>query len=429
MLALASACGGGGDGGTEADPTASPTGTSTATATEATTSPTAATPSPTPQPLHPVVREMIDNVAEGRGLAAPEQLAADVISRDELPAVLEGALTDLDRRSFEQTTLLYRLLGYLEPDEDYYDIYMSFARLAVIGLYDPLNDHLYVVTDDGRAFDDLNGLERETLAHEVVHALQDYHFALDKTFEETVDDLDRNLAFISVVEGDAVVHETLAEGKQGRAIVPAGRLFALADLSQLGGISAPIERELRFPYTTGAQWVSALKARDGTATIDELLGNPPSGTAVVLHPERGVRWEPERPSLPGFLPLLGDGWARDSGGTFGEFHWMNLLQTRLPGLVSAQAAATWRGDSYSVYRHGDDGAAIFRGVAGPELHAAMADLLEQEGDNVEETNGVLSAELPDGRYAGLAATPDGFLLVIATDQDVASRLMQGARNG
>ena len=55
--------------------------------------------------------------------------------------------------------------------------------------------------------------ERETLVHEIIHALQDHHFDLNATYEELGSylnierrDLDARLAFDAVVEGDATVH-------------------------------------------------------------------------------------------------------------------------------------------------------------------------------------------------------------------------------
>lgn len=426
LALLATSCGG---GYKEARPTASASTAPAVTNGSPTTPPQTATATSTTPPvsdLPPIVRDMLERVAAGRNLVAPPVLAADVISRAQLPAILEAAFTEADRRWFAETTTLYRLLGYLGPGDDYYDIYMTFARQAVIGLYDPLSDHLYVVTDDGRGWDELNAAERETLAHEVVHAIQDYHFALDRTFEATLEDRDRNLAFIAVVEGDAVVHESLAGERRG--LLPAGRLYALADFSQAGGIPAAIERELRFPYTEGADWVMGLKERDGTATIDELLRDPPQTTAVVLHPERGVRWEPERPGLADLSAAAGGGWERESGGSFGPFHWRNLLQTRLPGLAAAQAASAWLGDRYAVYRKGDESVVVFRVNAGEALLRQVNAMLIESGD-ASEGGGVLRAALSGGRYAFTTAVEGGFILVIGSDEETADAAFGALRGG
>ncbi|MCA9565414.1 MAG: hypothetical protein KC561_18075, partial [Myxococcales bacterium] len=267
---------------------------STATAPVSATAVATETQAAPPEPLPAAVQDVLNTVAAARNLAAPPALRAKVVTQNEVAGILREALTEEDRRWFAQTTTLYRLLGYLDADETYLEIYEGFASGAVIGLYDPVVDTLYVVTRGGRGFDELSPGELETLAHELVHALQDYHFPLDVTAKATQDDLDQNLAWLAAVEGDAVAHEGAATR---RGLLPAGRLYALGDFLRPSALAtpAPIERELRFPYTTGANWIAGVKAEGGTTAIDALIADPPASTAVVLHPERGAGWEPERP--------------------------------------------------------------------------------------------------------------------------------------
>jgi hypothetical protein len=198
-------------------------------------------------------------------------------------------------------------------------------------------------------------------------------------------------------------------------MVPGGRLMALADLSRQSGVPAAIERELRFPYTTGARWIADVKDREGLDTINSMLADPPATTAVILHPERGVRWEPDRPALDEIADELGSGWERQSGGSFGEFQWMNLMQTELPGLDSATSAAAWRGDRYAIYVNGESAVATFVANAGPGLFAGLTRWLNEAADT-EEIPGGLRAEFSDGRTASLTATKDGLRLVLATDE-------------
>ena len=413
LCALLAACGGSGyrePGATE--PPASPSEQSS--------------PGASPAPMPAVVTEMLANVSAGRALSAPGYLATEVISREELPALLESTMTDDDRRWFAETTTLYRLLGYLGPDEDYETLYMQFAAEAVIGFYVSTTDRLYVVTEDGRGFDNLSDNERETLAHELMHALQDYHFDLEAAFKALADNRDQNLAYTAVVEGDATVHEVLADGRRGMLLGPG--YAALADVSLAQEIPAAIERELRFPYTTGADWVASLKATGGTAAIDELLREPPLTTAVVLHPERGPRWQPDAVTLPDISPALGSDWSRESGGTFGEFHWMNLLQTRLRGLEASESAAEWTGDSYAVYVGNAGSAVAFSVRSGDGLVNSVSDWLSANGD--ASTNaGVLQAAFQDGRAARLSEVPGGFVLVIGSSDEVAAKVFNILEGG
>ncbi|MGE0570816.1 MAG: hypothetical protein AB7H85_17565 [Dehalococcoidia bacterium] len=410
------------DAGGGSSPSETPTNVGQTTTATATSVPGTATGAAAPaEPLPAAVQEVLDTVAAVRNLTAPPALKAVVVTQEEVAGILRDALTDDDRRWFAETTTLYRLLGYLDADESYLEIYEGFASGAVIGLYDPVEDTLYVVTRGGRGFDELSAGELETLAHELVHALQDYHFPLDVTAKETQDDLDRNLAWIAAVEGDAVTHEGAATR---RGMLPAGRLYALGDFLRPSALAtpAPIERELRFPYTTGANWIAGVKAEGGTAAIDALLADPPASTAVVLHPERGADWQPERPQTRDLTAALGSSWTRESGGSFGEFHWGNFLQTRLRGLEAAAAAATWKGDRYDIYVRGNDSAAVFSVNAGPGLAAGLRTMLQQESEASGEMDGELSATLRDGRHFILTPTANGFTLVVGSTKEVADEV-------
>jgi hypothetical protein len=203
-------------------------------------------------------------------------------------------------------------------------------------------------------------------------------------------------------------------------------LVALADFSRAQSIPAPIERELRFPYTTGAEWIAGIKATGGTTAIDELLREPPSSTAVILHPDRGVDWQPEQLTLPRLDSAMGQDVTRESGGTLGEFHWQNLLRIQLPGLPSAQAAAGWLGDRYDVYIDGEDSVAVFSVRDGGGLAEALQEWLEQAGDSSVEGN-LTSALDPNGRAFRLLLGPDGFLFVIGSDARMADRALDALR--
>jgi hypothetical protein len=85
-------------------------------------------------------------------------------------------------------------------------------------------------------------------------------------------------------------------------------------------------------------------------------------TAQILHPllyARDVR--PERVRLR-MGPVLGRGWQRVAGGTFGEFDTGQLLRLGTSTGRAAQTAAVWRGGRYELWR---TGALPGRGCAAP----------------------------------------------------------------
>ncbi|GAB4332288.1 MAG: hypothetical protein Kow0010_18090 [Dehalococcoidia bacterium] len=340
------------------------------TLTVTTPAPANATPTPgapanataTPQPLPPALQQMLEDVAGLRQLPSPPALDAYVIHRSELTATLEDLITDEDMAWFHNTTTLYRLLGHFRDDQDYYSIYQSFGTQAILGFYAPDRDALWVVTDGdpSRGFDGLTTAELETLAHELLHAIQDYNFDLDGVYRAIADNLDRDLAWTAIVEGDAVVHESLYSQRYlARSF--GGRLFLLAHVPAAQDVPPSIIRELYMPYTTGADAVQRFVSSAGLEAVDRLLADPPGGTTLILHPTLlGTGWHTENVTLPDIASALGQGWSRESGGSLGEFHLQNYLRLELSSNQAISAADGWAGDRYDVYVHDGDSVALFR---------------------------------------------------------------------
>ncbi|MFN8506661.1 MAG: hypothetical protein U0547_03745 [Dehalococcoidia bacterium] len=316
------------------------------------------------QPLPPDFEAVLQQVATVRELPAPGNLKVGFVTRAQVVALMESLTTEDDRRWFATTTTLYRLLGHLGQDQDYESVYNSFGSLAVLGLYSPLDKTLWVVSDEpGPAFGKLPAQEKETLAHELVHAVQDANFDVVKLFQSVSGDLDAGSAWTALAEGDAQTHQQRWSDKYLAVPIGAGAgramLFASADSMQ--SVPAAIARELLFPYTAGADWVADLRARTGTAGLNALFRSLPRNTSYVLHPELMTsEWKAAQVSLPDLAAVLGKGFTRESGGTFGEFQVRNWLQSRLRALDAANAAAGWDGDHYDVYVNGGESVAVFR---------------------------------------------------------------------
>ena len=363
-------------------------------------------------PPSPVIAEILRQVANLRGLPAPTTLKVAAVARGDVPALLDQALTESDRQWFGRTTTLYRLLGFLRPDEDYLSIYRAFAGTAVIGLYEPATKTLYVVTGDGSGIEDLSAEEKETVAHELTHALQDAAFDLGQLSSRVQDNLDQNLAFTALVEGDAVTNEQLWARRSSAA--GGGALLFGRPAPFVSGVSAAIERELRFPYTAGVEWVSGVRAAGGTAAVDALLRDPPAGTSVVLHPELAAKGRrPEAVVLPPLEQGLGPGWRRESEGTLGEFVLRNFLQQSIRALDAVNAAAGWSGDHYAVYSSSTESLAVARLRFGSTAErdrfaSSLGDWLSANGgkDSGEATT------LGDGRQVAQVAAGSADLIVV-----------------
>ena len=400
-----------------------------------TTTTTPATTSPIDDPgrLPANLQEILEQVAQIRGLSFPPELNALVIERGDLAPLLDSLYTPEDLEWFADTTTLYRLLGHFRADQDFLSIFQSFGVQAVLGLYAPDRDTLWVVVEDeDEGFGDLNELEESTLVHEFVHAIQDFHFNLDEVYLTVFEDLDRNLAWAAVIEGDAVTHERrykdeyVALRRAGVTVLLAsGAFFQTTDIPQ------SIIRELYFPYTTGANSVASMVDRGDTGLVNELLANPPLGTSVVMHPELlASGWRPRNVTLPDLADALGDGWVRESGGALGEFNLQNYLSLTIRSDVAAEAAKGWFGDHYDVYASDEGSLAVFR-VAfesveeANEMRAALEDVLKVVRAEITDHGAYRLASLPSGRgYAIFASPAEEVLFAIASTPELAGRIAE-----
>jgi hypothetical protein len=375
------------------------------------------------QPLPAEYRSLLESVAAARSLPAPADLRLGVLNRSQVPALLDALLTQEDRAEFGRTTRLYRLLGYLGPDDDYGEIFLRFAAHAFAAVYDHPRRTIWLVAPDGVSTEAPEAVDRATLIHEMVHALQFSALDVAATAASLGGSPDPDLAFSAVLEGDATSLTT--ELNDGAGPAAAGQLGAAP-----AGIPAPIERTLRFPYEVGADFVRAARAAGGNAAVDSLLRTPPPFTAVLLHRTETVVRAPVQPTLPDNPHGLPGEWKRTSGGTLGEFELRNFLLQRLRGLDASTAAATWSGDTFAVYESGSTAVlAVHIVTTGPQRSALLADAFarwsEAAGATVTTSGSYAIADAGDGRWLAWAAAGNDILLTIATDRDTAERALQG----
>ncbi|QSX00983.1 Hvo_1808 family surface protein [Haloterrigena alkaliphila] len=233
---------------------------------------------------------------------------------------------------------------------------------SVVGYY--VNDRIVIVADDA---DEIR-IDRATLVHELVHALQDQHFGLARNGGT----IDVRRAELGLIEGEASYVPHLYDRRCGEA------WQCLPDYERPAGEVAPGESfnvglflSIYAPYAEGPTFVDALRERGDWAAVDRAHDERPASTSQLLHPER---YPDDRPadvaisdrSSDDWEPIGPDGDPRTE--TVGEATlfaslWANgavdrsLLEggTDLsPYNYSHPATDGWAGDTIRVYR-GDDG--------------------------------------------------------------------------
>jgi hypothetical protein len=253
-------------------------------------------------------------------------------------------LEDLDRsypaaqRRADEEVL--KLVGLLAPSVDLRRVSATVFGQGVAGYYDPRTKRLRIV----RGAQTTNRfLEEITLAHELTHALEDQRFGLHLDDNSGSDDA--ALARLALVEGSATAIMFSYAQRHFTPDQTLGGLFA--SLGQDTGDLPPfVEAQLLFPYLAGQRFVERLYGAGAAGwslldTADRF--RPPASTEQVLHPGKYLAVEqPDRVRVRA-RGVLGRGWRRLVGGTWGEWATGQLLGDPGP-------AVGWGGDHYELWQ-------------------------------------------------------------------------------
>jgi hypothetical protein len=312
--------------------------------------PTAA---PSARPLAEVYAQIRTQVEGIRGLKPtaavdPVVLDADQLAKN-LTAEFDVTYTPEVLKDAEDELIT---LGLLPVGTSLRAITLAFQGGQVAGYYSPDKDELFVVSRTAA----VGPADQSTYAHEFTHQLQDQHVDLEALGIDTVDQSDRALARLALVEGDATSVQTtwmttnLTSAELGEVFAAALDPEALAAFNN----APPYLRETAFfPYQDGLAFVSRLVAQGGYTAVDTAFDDPPDSTEQVLHPEKyTTREAPVTVVIPkGLATSIGAGWSEVAQDTLGELLigiWLKIGgQT---ALEAPKAAAGWGGDRLALYR-------------------------------------------------------------------------------
>lgn len=304
---------------------------------------------PDVDPDNPYAREVAETIprierATGLRFTSPPRLESQ--PRDSVRAFLERRFhEELPDEELDGMERAYKALGLLPQSMNLRRFMLDLLTEQVAGYYDPQAKTLYVVEGGDPS------LTETTIAHELVHALQDQHFNLDSLTKARGDN-DRMTTGQTVVEGQATLEQigTMLGSDNAITAMPGGwdRVRQLIRDSQ-GSMpifaSAPtiLQETLIFPYLTGAEFMRRFKQE---AAGQSPFTRMPTSTEQLLHPERYFesRDEPTTVTLP--PPLTGRAVYQNN---LGEFETRILLFEYLREQASAvRGAAGWDGDRYML---------------------------------------------------------------------------------
>jgi hypothetical protein len=296
----------------------------------------------TEEELEAAVAEISDFVAAERGLEFLTPVDVELQGEGEFQdRLLEDFDEDADQ--LRETEVFLEGLGLVEPDVDLVESMRALLGMGVVGFYDPETDELVV---RGAA---LTPYVRTTIAHELVHALDDQHLDLDRPEYDEADD-EIGFGFSSVVEGNArrvenAYRDSLSEQEQADATAEE---MALGSDADMGDIPFVLVDLISAPYALGETLVADLAERGGEDAVNAAFADPPRTSEQVIDPDRYATREPAvevpHPQVPGEVV---------EEGTLGELLVLLVLADGGDQDVAGTAATGWGGDWGVAWRDGD----------------------------------------------------------------------------
>ena len=341
------------------------------------------TPSPTLVPPSPTPASVQSEAPPASAPASPgptqdaAAVYAQIRSQVETIRGLEPT-ADVEPVTIDETQLLENLEAELDAEQSPDELALSEDLLGTLGLipegtslrqetldllggqvagyYSPDKDELFVVSRSGPA---VGPVERVTYAHEFTHQLQDQNFDLGSLDTTSVDQSDRALAQLALIEGDAVWAQTVWLQENLTADELGELLKAALDpeaLEALNNAPAYLRETSLFPYQNGLALVQRLIADGGYDRVNAAFGDPPDSTEQVLHPNKYVQREaPIEVRIPGGIAgKVGPGWTEAGRDTLGELILRIWLTENGAAGGADRATEGWGGDRLVLLR-GEDG--------------------------------------------------------------------------
>ena len=273
-----------------------------------------------------------------------------------------------------QNEMLFAL-GVVDEGFDYEKSLLELMGSQLAGFYDPKRKAMFLARD-------LPPVERDaTLAHELVHALQDQHYDLEKRIKFREDATDEQSAIHALAEGDATSamldHVLAVRGL--RAVDVSDDLVALEVRGSIemsadaANVPTILKRSVVSPYVDGMIFVNGIRRKRGWAGVDAVWRDPPVTTEQLLHPEKFERRE-RAESVPLPAARAGGPSAVMYRDVLGEQSLRLLFEEWMPRRIAAESASAWAGDRVVVFQSGerfalvwhvrwDDQAAAIRGLS------------------------------------------------------------------
>jgi hypothetical protein len=307
------------------------------------------------------IDDILQFASEHTGLPILHSVKKKMASREEVAKYIEARMKEQGNgERFDRSALSLKKLGLLPRDFNLREYMLGLYKEQVEGWYDAHSKTVYLL--DWVAPD----VQKPVMAHELVHALQDQSFGLEKWLNVAKDSKDDTAQMLldeqrtarqSVVEGQAmIVLFDYQLTPAGQSVESAPDLVDSMKSSMLDEGSTPLyakapiylREAMIFPYTYGMEFARAVLVKRGKqAAFAGVFERPPFDTREIMEPATYLAAEPQ-PQLK-VVPLekvLGHDWHRDDFSGLGEIDLRVILRQWGGNEIAAKLAPAWRGGYY-----------------------------------------------------------------------------------
>jgi hypothetical protein len=309
-----------------------------------------------------LIARTLKRVEMARGLESKKAVPGVLMDRPGLIArVKDHVSRELPPEAIRDEGLALQLFGFIPTRFDYEAAEYALLQDQLAGYYEPADGTMYMASD-------LGDEEAEaTLAHELVHALQDQRWNLEERSKYRPGDGDHSEVVSALAEGDAtsamfdVMIARAAPGTGKTAVDLPDDVFAeqiRAGMNDGPGAKAPhvMRTSLAAPYIYGTLFVHALRRRGGWDVVNRAWDDPPTTTEQILHADKWLTHEAAMPVTAPTFAVLGPGWKVDDEDTEGELGTRIAFEEWMEPKAAADASSGWGGDRGVLVTSGEKAA-------------------------------------------------------------------------
>jgi hypothetical protein len=232
-----------------------------------------------------VINRTMARIEYVRGLEFTESVPVEVMSREQFRSQRENRSIPDQRR--QQLNVTYEAVFMINDSTDAATVLNRNAGSSVGGYYSSTQNRIVVIGNGPESL----LLNERTLAHELMHALQDQQFDLTRYDRRTID---RNNAISGLVEGDArfLEHTYRQRCQQQWECFATSGGGGSGQLANIGPYLITFQ-----PYSDGPSFVRHHYRQGGWPTVNRLYTEPPRTSGQIIHPERYARDRASRPRV------------------------------------------------------------------------------------------------------------------------------------